>query len=135
MPEVLEQVFALYRETFPENERRPESDLRAALRSQQYQLLTTHRDETLAGFAIIFVPTGAAFALLARLSHIRKNRGHFADLICDFASPSPMLPRKSVWWRPTPLKSLQPKCDNAGHVSAAEQTPEERQDASILHCR
>jgi len=68
MPEVDDQLFALYRDAFPASERRDESDLRHALATPAYRLLTKHENDQLLGFAILFIPPATDFALLEYLA-------------------------------------------------------------------
>jgi GNAT superfamily N-acetyltransferase len=68
MPDSLDPLFALYRESFPESERRPEPDLRRALATPAYRVLTKEDQGQLLGFAILFIPSGDDFALLEYLA-------------------------------------------------------------------
>jgi GNAT superfamily N-acetyltransferase len=64
----LEQLFDLYRQAFPANERRDESDLLHALTTPAYRVLTKDHHGELIAFAILFVPPGRTFALLEYLA-------------------------------------------------------------------
>jgi GNAT superfamily N-acetyltransferase len=73
--DLLEQLFALYRDAFPASERRDESDLRQALATPAYRILTKDDRGQLLGFAILFVPLGKTFALLEYLAVDPDRRG------------------------------------------------------------
>ncbi len=69
----LDQLFALYRESFPASERRSEEDLRAALSGSDYLVLSREDAGQIIGFAMIFVPAAKHFALLEYLA-VAPNR-------------------------------------------------------------
>jgi predicted N-acetyltransferase YhbS len=83
MSDLLEQLFELYRQSFPANECRTEADLRAALATQVYRLLTKVEAGNLLGFAILFVPAMDNFALLEYLAvhPARRNEGIGGQLV------------------------------------------------------
>ena len=68
MPDFLDPLFALYRDSFPASERRPEPDLRSALATPAYRVLTKEDGGRLLGFAILFVAPADDFALLEYLA-------------------------------------------------------------------
>jgi GNAT superfamily N-acetyltransferase len=75
MKDLHDQIFDLYRETFPANERRPESDLRAAMITPEYRVLNRLSAGRLLGFAFLFVPTNEDFALVEYLAVHPASRG------------------------------------------------------------
>jgi predicted N-acetyltransferase YhbS len=78
-----DRVFSLYRESFPANERRSESDLRRALAGPDYRVWAREDAGTLVGFAIVFVPADQNFALLEYLAvvPIRQSAGIGRELV------------------------------------------------------
>jgi GNAT superfamily N-acetyltransferase len=90
MSDPLDPLFALYRDTFPANERRDESDLRQALATPAYRLLTKYQQDHLLAFAILFMPPASNFALLEYLAvdPNRRGKGLGANLLLCAARQS-----------------------------------------------
>jgi GNAT superfamily N-acetyltransferase len=75
MQDTLGQILALYRNSFPKNERRSEPDLLNALATPAYRTVTKLDRHQLLGFAIMFVPRDSDFTLLEYLAVHENYRG------------------------------------------------------------
>jgi GNAT superfamily N-acetyltransferase len=149
----LDQFLTLYRDSFPQSERRPEPDLIHALTTPAYHLLTKIEQDRLIGFAILFMPPAADFALLEYLAvHPSwRSKGHGADLVqsaieqsrdrpllteLECASNDPLPHRRQQFYRRagfTPIPNLRYELPLPGNPPPMELWVHQESPAAIEH--